>query len=58
MYTKYSRYADEELISIAYMEVSPDDELAFELLQRLEQNVASTPRFTQEVQEDEENVHA
>lgn len=53
MYTKYSHHTDEELISIAYMAVSPDDEIAFELLQRLERSVAASPQFTIELEEDE-----
>jgi hypothetical protein len=40
MYTKYSHYSDVELISIAYGEVLPNEELAFELLQRLESKVS------------------
>ena len=40
MYTKYSHFTDSELVSIAYTELSHNDELAFELLQRLETKVS------------------
>jgi hypothetical protein len=40
MYTKYSHYSDAELVSIAYGELRPNDELTFELLQRLETKVS------------------
>ena len=39
MYTKYSHFTDVELVSIAYVELNHNEELAFELLQRLETKV-------------------
>jgi hypothetical protein len=43
MRTKYAHYSDTELLSIAYAEIKPEDELGFELLQRLEKAVYEAP---------------
>lgn len=37
MYTKYSNYSLSELISTAKAEITPENALAYELLQRLEE---------------------